>query len=115
MKSPEFRKELMKIMPGYKWTIHRPSPKGYLSATGIKSSGFNRLSTLFVERFKGGDDITYEAKSSGFGKSAPWLSECKAGTLARVLRSLQDHYEVRAQNYGSHASALKYARKPENG
>lgn len=115
MKAPEFRKELMKIMPGYRWTVQRSTFTSYISATGIQSSGFNRLSTLHVIRRTKDDNVKYEVKSSGYGKNAPWLSEYTGGTLARALRGLQSHYEIMAQNYGSHASALKYARKPENG
>lgn len=55
MNSKEFRAELEKIMPGYMWTVHRPSkhlrfPPYVLVATGIQSSGSNRLSTLEVTR-----------------------------------------------------------------
>ncbi|KKM62775.1 hypothetical protein LCGC14_1518350, partial [marine sediment metagenome] len=41
MNSTEFRKQLIKIMPGYTWTVHRPSmyfkpqnPNSCLDATG---------------------------------------------------------------------------------
>jgi len=115
MKSTEFRKELAKIMPGYKWTVrrNRVAVEGYLSATGIQTAGFNRVSTLQVTRIERDDSIKYEVKSSGFGCKAPWLSLHIDGTLARALRGLQDKYETMAQNYAAHASALKYARKFE--
>ena len=52
MNTKEFREELKKIMPGYSWIIHRSwSLNSNLSATGIQSSGFNRMSTLEVLRF----------------------------------------------------------------
>jgi len=107
----EFRKELVKIMPGYKWTVHKSfDPDLYLEATGIQSSGFNRMSTLRVtKRLKDGR-ISYEAKSSGFGLRSPWLGENSDVTLARVLRGLQDHYEARASTYSSHAGALREGR-----
>ena len=114
MNSAEFRKELVKIMPGYRWTVHRSSPwaKTHFCATGIQSAGFNRLSTLQVDRWIKNDEIVeYEVKSAGFGKRAPWLSRYKDGTLARALRGLQDHYKAMANNYSNHASALKFARK----
>ena len=61
MNSNEFRAELVKIMPGYSWTVRRdpawlrkavPAPEGLnvLTATGTQSSGSNRLSTLEVTR-----------------------------------------------------------------
>ena len=116
MNSNEFRKELEKIMPGYRWTVHhnRLKDSPYISATGIQSSGFNRLSTLYVHRWEKDANVAYDVKSAGFGKNAPWLSEYTDGTLARALRGLQDHYEAMAQNYSSHAGALEYARKGKN-
>ncbi len=113
MNSNGFRKELVKIMPGYKWTVHRPSVTPFsklLSATGIQSSGFNRLSTLSVVRREKDGEVYYDVKSAGFGLRAPWLSEFTDGTLARALRELQNHYEGLAMNYSGHASDLKFAR-----
>jgi len=110
-----FRDELVKIMPGYEWTIHRNLFKDstYFRATGIQSSGFNRLSTLQVVKRKRIKDseIEYEVKSSGFGKKTPWLSEATRSTLAQALRALQDHYEHMAATYRGHATALKDGRK----
>lgn len=103
-------------MPGYKWTVHRPAFKGlnYLEATGIQSSGFNRLSTLSVV-VRWDDDVPgsdmYKVKSSGFGKDAPWLSDCTGSTLARALRGLQNYYESMASKYSGHAYDLKTGRK----
>ncbi len=111
MASTKFRKELIKIMPGYKWTVHRQYTKAYLSATGIQSSGFNRMSTLEVNRWENDSDVEYEVKSSGYGRNAHWLSDYKAGTLARALRGLQDHYSFHADNYSCHASDLQSGRK----
>src|ERR1035437_1698251 len=95
-----FRKELMKIMPGYEWTVHRNSyvKGGHISATGIQSSGFNRMSTLQVVKREASigprhGEIEYEVKSSGFGKKAPWLAEATRSTLAQALRALQECYE----------------------
>ena len=109
MNANEFRKELVKIMPGYKWTIHTKA-SGYLSATGTQSSGFNRLSTLSVSRREQDGKIRYEAKSAGFGLRARWLHTNEDGTLARALRGLQDHYEAMANTYCSHAEYLKAGR-----
>ena len=122
MNAKEFRAELVKIMPGYSWTVHQdrngkwlrekfPDTPVVLTATGIQSSGSNRLSTLEVMRRDDAGKVTYAAKSSGYGTRAPWLHENTAGTLARALRGLQEHYEARASTYRSHASALEHARK----
>ena len=114
MNSNKFRKELVKIMPRYKWTIHRKIfSESYKSATGIQTAGFNRLSTLQVVRREKKGEIEYEVKSAGFGKSSPWLSEWKDETLARALRGLQDYYEKMAMTYNKHASFLKYGRTKE--
>ncbi|MGZ2484322.1 hypothetical protein ACVITL_002845 [Rhizobium pisi] len=112
MNAKEFREALTKIMPGYDWTVHK-TPKGftYLSATGIQSSGFNRLSTVSVIRREKDDVVTFEAKSAGYGMRAKWLHVYTDTTLARALRGLQDYYEYMANTYGGHARALQNARK----
>ena len=123
MNSKEFRAELEKIMPGYSWTVQRSIagrlPKALteglpqvLSATGIQSSGFNRLSTLKVVRTDLDGRVTYSAKSAGYGSKACWLHEHKDGTLARALRGLQEHYRRNAVIYCSHERALKAGRVP---
>jgi hypothetical protein len=113
MNTADFRKELLKIMPGYEWTVHKPLFKDatYLAATGIQTSGFNRLSTLEVVRREKNSAVEYEVKSSGFGKRSPWLSTSKDGTLARALRSLQNHYENVGRNYLCHSHDLERGRK----
>lgn len=113
MNYKEFREELVKIMPGYSWTVHRKIDKETkrLSATGIQSAGLNRTSTLRVIRWETNKGIIYEAKSSGFGRRSRWLSVHEDKTLARALRGLQDHYEYMARLYSGHASALEFARK----
>lgn len=107
----DFRAELVKIMPGYNWTVHKSKIAGYLEATGTQSSGMNRLSTLsVVRREKDGEKTMYEAKSAGFGLNSKWLHRNGDLTLARALRGLQDHYEYMAATYQGHANALKNAR-----
>ena len=117
MTAKEFRAELIKIMPGYKWTVHKGYGDTHLKATGIQSAGFNRISTLSVNRREQKGHvlypIEYEVKSSGYGLRAPWLSTYKDGTLARALRGLQEHYEYAAQNYRAHAIALQDGRNKE--
>lgn len=111
MTSSEFRAELQKIMPGYAWTLRRNRIDGFMEAEGTQSSGFNRLSTLNVTRRDRDGQITYTAKSAGFGLRAPWLKEHTDGTLARALRGLQKHYESVAQTYRIHAADLEAGRK----
>ncbi|TGQ95375.1 hypothetical protein EN851_07585 [Mesorhizobium sp. M8A.F.Ca.ET.208.01.1.1] len=113
MTPKEFRAELTKLMPGYSWTVHKSRSDALLKATGIKSSGFNRLSTLLVERrdnYAATGRPWYEVKSAGFGLRAPFLADCSDGTLARALRGLQTHYETMASTYLGHAMALQSAR-----
>lgn len=100
-------------MPGYTWTVHRNrfAASKHLSATGIQSLGFNRLSTLQVVKRKKDFGFEYEVKSAGFGKNAPWLSTYVDVTLARALRGLQNHYEARANTYSNYAYYLQNARK----
>jgi hypothetical protein len=109
--APKFRAELEKLMPGYQWTIHKSRVETYIEATGTKSSGLNRLCTLSVVRIDGLDGVSYEVKSSGYGLRARWLHQCSDGTLARALRSLQDHYERNAQTYRIHAEDLASGKK----
>lgn len=115
MNSKEFRAELVKIMPGYDWTVHQSRLDWRLEVTGIQSSGFNRLSTLSVVRVeREGQKPVYEAKSAGYGRRARWLHTHKDGTLARALRGLQDYYEAVASTHYSHAGALKHGRKAKD-
>lgn len=105
-----FRTALDKIMPGYKWTIHR-APKGSMKlvATGTQSSGFNRLSTLEVTWTRKDYDW-FEARSSGYGLRAPWLGKAGDATLARTLRGLQDFYRDKAATYSGHERAIAAGR-----
>ena len=106
-----FRAELVKIMPGYKWTVHRPMLlNSKLTATGTKSSGMNRLSTLQVTKAENGETFVYEARSAGFGLHTPWLRSFADVTLARALRGLQNIYQDEANRFRSHAAHLESAR-----
>lgn len=114
MTPKEFRAELVKIMPGYSWTVHKSKTDGYLEATGTQSSGFNRLSTLrIIRREEGTGVVSYLSMSAGYGLRAPWLAKNEDRTLARSLRGLQQHYEAKAATYAGHARALENARKPK--
>lgn len=119
MKILDFRKELKKIMPGYKWTVHRDGPYLHniknsiqvLSATGIQTKGLNRISTLHVNRTDKDGVINYTVKSAGFGRRSIWLRTETDTTLARALRCLQKEYEQTASNYTSHARDLENGRQ----
>lgn len=116
MTPKEFRAELTKIMPGYSWTVHKTSNDALLKATGTQSSGFNRISTLVVERrdnYAGRGFPWYTVKSAGFGLRAPFLGENQDRTLARSLRGLQSNFETKAATYAGHARALQSARQPK--
>lgn len=106
----QFRQELQKLMPGYSWTVHKPIVDFLHTATGVQTSGFNRISTLSVTRRLEGNSLTYEVKSAGFGRRSPWLHSYEAKTLAKALRGLQDHYEAVALKYRVHADDLQRGR-----
>ncbi|MBL0732239.1 MAG: hypothetical protein JJW03_05230 [Desulfosarcina sp.] len=115
MNTKVFREELKKIMPGYKWTVHRNMlSKTYIDATGTQSSGFNRTSTLNIMRSEQKGIISYIARSLGFGKNARWLYTYKDETLSKALRGLQNSYEESANNYFQHVAALEKGRKEKN-
>jgi hypothetical protein len=105
-----FRAELIKVMPGYDWTVHKSRVAGHLDATGSQSSGSNRLSTLSVVRTELDGTVQYTVKSAGYGLRAKWLHCTTDGTLARALRRLQEHYECTESTYRSHARAMQQGR-----
>ena len=107
----DFRAELQTVMSGYEWTVHRQIFEATFEATGIQSSGFNRLSTLSVIRREKDGGHWYEVKSSGYGLKAEWLHHTKGKTLRQALRYLQDYYEAMEQQYRVHASRLEIGRQ----
>lgn len=110
MKQSEFRKELKKVMPGYKWTIHRPISDLLLEATGIKSAGMSRTSTLFISRREKNGEVSYSAKSAGYSCNAPWLGVTTGGTLKQAIRNLQTFYENKAHQYSQHGYEIQSGR-----
>lgn len=107
----DFRAELVKVMPGYDWTVHRQfsAALDQMEATGTRSSGMNRLSTLHVTRTEY-SGVKYWVKSAGFGRRAPWLHTNADVTIKSALRGLQRHYETQAGLYRGHAEALQIGR-----
>ncbi len=111
MNSADFRKELLAVMPGYKWTIHKSSnPTRYLAATGTKSSGYNRLSTLHIVRSENDGTARYEAKLAGYGTKSPIECDTCGGTLKRALRRLQSSCEQKERHFGHLANQIQTAR-----
>ncbi|WP_414832154.1 hypothetical protein [Afifella sp. YEN Y35] len=114
MKTADFRKELMAIMPGYRWTVHKGGSPARMAATGIQSSGFNRLSTLRVVRTEKDGRVWYETASSDYGARSGWEERYGDLTLARALRGLQHHYEMMQVKFGRLATSLQRGRKPDD-
>lgn len=119
MNTNEFRNEVTKIMPGYTWTVKKPyrfknetaTGFAYMEATGIQIAGFNRMSTLKVERRVDDDgSIVYKGYISGYGKGTPPAMWAKAGTLARALRRLQDQCDAQRVEYATCVGALEKGR-----
>lgn len=112
MDATYFRKALVKLMPGYNWTVHRvPKRATKIVATGIQSSGLNRLSTLEVTYAPDDKGDWFKVRSAGYGRRAPWLYENGDATMARALRGLQDYYRHMENLYRGHACALEAGRK----
>lgn len=121
MTPKDFREELKKVMPGYKWTVHNNNlylndeTSGAFCATGIKSSGSNRTSTIqAIYRWDIGTS-EYEVKSAGYGTKSPWVWEVTAQTLKKALRVLQTYYERQSALYGGCAADLQNGRKAGEG
>lgn len=115
MNTTEFRAEVTKIMPGYAWTVKRPYDKdcSLMSATGIQSAGFNRMSTLLVERRVDDDKtVTYKVYISGYGTRSNWVTWDKGRTLARALRSLQEQCSASMRMYNACVGAMLLGRHP---
>jgi hypothetical protein len=111
MSTKDFRAELLKIMPGYKWTVHRHEIyREGLMADGIQTSGFSRLSTLSVVRMETDMGPIYEAHLFGYGRKGERIHACKGATLAQALRGLQNHCETMVRLYESAVEALEKGR-----
>jgi len=106
--SDDFRKELTKLLPGYKWTVHRTISTRVMSATGIQSSGFNRLSTIEVMRRH--EAPWYEVAGYGYGAKSGVMGRSAGSTLARAIRGLQDFYAGMRGKYSALESAISEAR-----
>jgi hypothetical protein len=114
--SSDFRAELKKYMPGFKWTVSRQRiSKDFFDATGIQSAGFNRTGTMKVERTDNSKmkygGITYMVKVAGYGKNTPWLCRGTGSTIRQALRDVQETCEYHASKYESVANTIESARK----
>lgn len=125
MNTSEFRAELMKIMPGFNWTVARPyrlykepdTAPGFalMKATGIQSAGFNRMATLGVERRDENGKVEYEVSIADYGTRGPWVETYKRETLARALRSLQERCESMRGVYAACVNAMQGGRAKKAG
>ena len=115
----DFRKELLAVLPGHKWTVHKPpmpwmdKPEDkhrIMEATGIVSAGFNRMSTICVHRSVKGGITWYTVKSWGYGTHGRLLGEQGNKTLKSALRDLQDHFDYRAREYRGAALDIEHSR-----
>lgn len=118
-KATAFRNELVKLMPGYRWTVNHLSRTVFckdacwITATGIQSSGSNRLSTVEVVRCENATEVSYESQSAGYGVGSRWLTDQPVwgATLAQSLRRLQEYYETQRNTYAGAAAYLQGARQ----
>ena len=109
------RKDLHKVLPGYKWAVHRSHKylsTNHIEATGTVSGGFNRVSTLTVKvairppPYKGPDfNITMIdphrcTTVSGWGE-----------TFTQCVRDLQNSLEDTFQRTKGNLEILRQARK----
>ena len=109
----DFRAELERIMPRYKWLLPRAEQvpiRGTLVAIGTVSRGSNRISTLHVTREQVLGRAWYSVKSAGYGAKSPWSGSAGDVTLARALRALQTNYRRKSLTYFALADALERGR-----
>ncbi|MEZ6890348.1 hypothetical protein ABL968_02820 [Pseudomonas aeruginosa] len=122
MKQSQFRAELVKIMPGYNWTVHASrSSEKLLVATGIQSSGSNRLSTLRVQRrddYAGSGKPHYEVSSAGYGTRSPGCTPPRTEPWHEPFARFRS--TTRAMRAGTAATRVTYSvagklprRRPE--
>jgi len=108
----DFRKEIKKYMPGFKWTVHKQRlGNDFFEATGIQSAGFNRTGTMRIERRTSHTmGIRYEVKVDGYGTKGNWLAIGTGSTIRQALRDVQDTCEWNANKYRGVATMIQDAR-----
>ena len=104
----DFRNELKKLLPGYNWTVHKGTSSEF-QASGIQSAGFNRLSTIEVNRFK--TTAWYKTFGYGYGTRVNSLGTSSGATLAQAIRSLQEGLENMGSKLLGLAGSIEAARK----
>lgn len=109
----DFRDEVRKLLPGYRWVIRRRSSLAvHLEAVGAMSSGSNRLSTLTITRLDATDGPIYSAASSrGRVNARDEFRATRYRTLPQAVRALQSHYEYMAQHYAALADHIATGRQ----
>jgi hypothetical protein len=108
----EFRQELVKVMPGFSWTVEKSYMEGIKKAEGKQTAGMNRLCTLSVLKRTNHDTgkSEYEVKDSGFGLRSPWGRSFNSHSLKSALRLLQNYHESSARHHSGQASYLQAGR-----
>ncbi len=117
----DFRAELKKVLPGYKWIVHQayldatkdPPVRVAIRATGTFSKGMNRMSTVKVKKYRRKEDgrISYSIKSAGFGVYAQFHTAWECSTLKQAVQYLQEYYKQRKQLYAGLEWDIENGRK----
>lgn len=125
----EFKADLERVMPGFKWTVHKPSSllrwdeptkmhvkvtlaekdAHRMTATGTKSSGFNRVATIEAT-YLANILRPFEVVVFGYGCRGPKIMAGVGKTVPQAFRDAQSKCEERAQFFGHGASLLKQGR-----
>lgn len=109
----DFRAELKKLLPGYKWTVTKSTYNSTKFATGTLSAGFNRLSTL--DALRGVSTINgcawYEIDARGYGTRSEKTARGVGNSLAQAVRMMQDELWTKARKYQALHDQVEQARK----
>jgi hypothetical protein len=89
----KLRQDVSTLLPKYKWTLRKGL--GKITAEGIMSSGFNRISTMQVIYVEG---ASYEVKTRGYGLQSTWeRTVVNAKTLRGAVSTLRRDYGEQAR------------------
>lgn len=117
-KEPDLRERLQKLLPGFKWTVHKQFTPEMIEATGTQSRGSNRIATITVKFWPRHNTIPkidsipwYEVKIFGYGTKGEHMGTGSDWTLASAVRSVQKQLEHRADINYSLAQTIQTARK----
>lgn len=125
----QFRKDLQRTMPGFKWTVHKPSSlliwdeaaklhanatlaevdALHMDATGTKSAGMNRIATLDAT-YRASDGYPFNVAVFGHGCRAPKIMDGSGKTLPQAFRDARNKCEAKEQFFGNGVRILAYGR-----